>query len=58
MVGKLDDAGYTRTEDKDAASVGIQLSHVRKVTYFAGDYPLLVVVLSPTTGLPATGATG
>ncbi|MFR8224458.1 MAG: DUF4136 domain-containing protein [Alistipes shahii] len=40
VVGKLDDAGYTRTEDKDAASVGIQLSYVRKVTYFVGyDYP-------------------
>ena len=40
VVGKLDDAGYTRTEDKDAASVGIQLSYVRKVTYFGGyDYP-------------------
>ena len=36
VVGKLDDAGYTRTEDKDAASVGIQLSYVRKVTYFVG----------------------
>ena len=40
VVGKLDDAGYTRTEDKDAASVGIQLSYVEKVNYFVGyDYP-------------------
>ena len=40
VAGKLDDAGYTRTEDKDAASVGIQLSYVKKVTYFVGyDYP-------------------
>ena len=58
VVGKLDDAGYTRTEDKDAASVGIQLSYVRKVTYFVGyDYPYWCGTI-PTTGLPATGATG
>lgn len=32
--------GYTRTEDKVLASVGLQLSYVQKVTYFVGyDYP-------------------
>ena len=40
VAGKMNAAGYTRTDDKDAANVGIQLSYVRKVTYFVGyDYP-------------------
>ena len=40
VAGGMNAAGYTRTDDKDAANVGIQLSYVRKVTYFVGyDYP-------------------
>ena len=40
VAGGMNDAGYTRTDDKDAANVGIQLSYVQKVTYFVGyDYP-------------------
>lgn len=39
-VARMNAAGYTRTEDKEAASVGLQLSYVKKVTYFVGyDYP-------------------
>ena len=58
VAGKMNAAGYTRTDDKDAANVGIQLSYVRKVTYFVGyDYPYWCGT-TPTTGLPDTGATG
>ena len=40
VASRMNAAGYTRTEDKDAASVGLQLSYVQKVTYFVGyDYP-------------------
>lgn len=36
VANRLDAAGYVRTEDKDAASVGMQLSYVKQVTYFVG----------------------
>lgn len=40
VVDNMNSAGYTRTDDKNAANVGIQLSYVEKVTYFVGyDYP-------------------
>ena len=40
VVGRMNAAGYTRTDDKDAANLGLQLSYVQKVTYFVGyDYP-------------------
>ena len=32
----MDNAGYTRTYDKAAANVGIQMSYVEQVTYFVG----------------------
>ena len=58
VVGRMNAAGYTRTDDKDAANLGLQLSYVQKVTYF-------VVTTIPTgggtipiTGRPVTGATG
>ena len=40
VVGRMDNAGYARTDDKETADVGLQLSYVRRVTYFVGyDYP-------------------
>ena len=40
VVGRMNAAGYTRTDDKDMANLGLQLSYVQKVTYFVGyDYP-------------------
>lgn len=47
VEAQMDDAGYTRSEDKETASVGLQLSYVKQVTYFVGydrpywwwDYP-------------------
>lgn len=40
VVAQLDNAGYTRTDDKTAANLGIQMSYVEKVTYFVGyNYP-------------------
>lgn len=40
VAGRLNAAGYTRTDDKENASMGMQLSYVRQVTYFVGyDYP-------------------
>ena len=43
VVGRMNAAGYTRTDDKDAANLGLQLSYVQKVTYFVGyDYPYSV----------------
>ena len=33
VASRMNAAGYTRTEDKDSASVGLQLSYVQKVTY-------------------------
>ena len=40
VAGRMNAAGYTRTDDKEAANVGLQLSYVQKVTYFVGyDYP-------------------
>ena len=40
VAGRMNAAGYTRTEDKEAANVGLQLSYLQKVTYFVGyDYP-------------------
>ena len=32
VVGRMNAAGYTRTDDKDAANLGLQLSYVQKVT--------------------------
>ena len=43
VAGRMNAAGYTRTDDKEAANVGLQLSYVQKVTYFVGyDYPYRV----------------
>ncbi len=40
VVNSLDAAGYQRTTDKAAASFGLQLSYVERVTYYVGyDYP-------------------
>ena len=40
VVERMNAAGYTRTDDKDTANLGLQLSYVQKVTYFVGyDYP-------------------
>lgn len=40
VVGKLDDGGFTRVDEKEGANVGLQLSYVERVTYFVGsDYP-------------------
>lgn len=40
VVGNMNSRSYTRTEDKEAADLGIQLSYVERVTYFVGyDYP-------------------
>lgn len=40
VVDRMDVAGYTRSEDKTEANLGLQLSYVEKVTYFVGhDYP-------------------
>ena len=36
IAGGMNDAGYTRSDDKTAANVGIQLSYVRQETYFVG----------------------
>ena len=59
VAGRMNAAGYTRTDDKEAANVGLQLSYVQKVTYFVGyRLSLLVVGITPTTGRPDTGATG
>ena len=58
VAGRMNAAGYTRTDDKEAANVGLQLSYVQKVTYFVGyDYPSGGGI-TPTTGRPDTGATG
>ena len=32
----MNNAGYTRTDEKTSANVGLQLSYVRKATYFVG----------------------
>ena len=32
----LDRGGFTRTQDKSSADVGVQLSYVKRVTYFVG----------------------
>lgn len=40
VAARLNEAGYLRTYEKEDATVGIQISFVRKVTYFVGcDYP-------------------
>ena len=40
VAANLDAAGFRRTQEKDTADVGIQLSYVEKETYFVGyDYP-------------------
>ncbi len=36
IAGGMNDAGYTRSDDKTAANVGLQLSYVRQETYFVG----------------------
>lgn len=36
VAAGLDAAGYSRSFDKDAADLGVQLSFVRRVTYFVG----------------------
>lgn len=36
VVAEMDGAGYMRTDDKDTANLGIQLSYVKRVTYFVG----------------------
>lgn len=36
LAAQLTQRGYTATTDKSAADVGMQLSYVRRVTYFAG----------------------
>ena len=36
VVARMDAAGYVRSEDKQAANVGLQMSYVRQVTYFVG----------------------
>ena len=36
VAAAMDNAGYTRTYDKAAANVGIQMSYVEQVTYFVG----------------------
>ena len=36
VVARMDAAGYVRSEDKQAANVGIQMSFVKQVTYFVG----------------------
>ena len=46
VADRMEEAGYTRTDDKETADVGLQLSYVEKVTYFVRyNDPLLVVVL-------------
>lgn len=40
VVGRMNAAGYRRTEDRETADLGLQLSYVEEVTYFVGaDYP-------------------
>lgn len=40
VAGRMNASGYTRTDDKQTADLGIQLSYVQRVTYFVGyDYP-------------------
>ncbi len=36
VVAKMQNAGFTRTEDKAAANLGMQLSYVERETYFVG----------------------
>ena len=36
VVSNLDAAGFTRAEEKTGADVGLQLSYVKKATYFVG----------------------
>lgn len=36
VAAAMNNAGYTRTYDKAAANVGIQMSYVEQVTYFVG----------------------
>lgn len=36
VVTNMDNLGYTRTNDKDDANLGLQLSYVSSVTYFVG----------------------
>lgn len=36
VATQMDNAGYTRTDDKTLAAVGLQLSYVRQETYFVG----------------------
>ena len=36
VADRMEEAGYTRTDDKETADVGLQLSYVEKVTYFVG----------------------
>lgn len=40
VADRMNASGYTRTDDKQTADLGIQLSYVQRVTYFVGyDYP-------------------
>ena len=40
VADNLDARNFTRVEDKEAANLGVQLSYVKRVTYFVGyDYP-------------------
>ncbi|HIW66463.1 MAG TPA: DUF4136 domain-containing protein [Candidatus Alistipes intestinipullorum] len=36
VITRMNSAGYTQTDDKATANLGIQLSYVKKVTYFVG----------------------
>lgn len=36
VAANMTAAGYSRTDDKEAADVGLQMSYVRRVTYFVG----------------------
>ena len=36
VAANMTAAGYSRTDDKAAADVGLQMSYVRRVTYFVG----------------------
>ena len=36
VAAQMDNAGYLRIDEKEAANVGLQLSYVRQVTYFVG----------------------
>ena len=54
----MESRNFVRTDDKETAQTGLQISYVERVTYFVGyDYPYWWWYY-PTTGLPATGATG